>query len=301
MNTQVPAINSVDTSSFSVGKLRVTVHRTVRVKEGRTPSSLPPSLGHASVYRVKDYSNSPKHWDQEAIFIPVHEGEALWFGFSALTRLAVVIGAGAINAISGKPLTTKLESGSYLITPPQPWIDGWKAEDGNVYQFVATEFKEGEGLTVGEQLNGGACKSGAIGIAVFEPKDPSKLTPITPPSEVSFCGKESLKGSPMTMSLSKGLSRGGDFSEMGVGKGGMIKQKIYQDPDGVKVWKEAPASAKGIYLVNAEEFKEITEIDIPTPKTHKDYAGKWYDVKDDKIPDTEGSSVFAGLKSAFVE
>jgi len=40
--------------TITVGTLRVTIHRTVRVPEGRAPANLPPSLGRAQVYRVAD-------------------------------------------------------------------------------------------------------------------------------------------------------------------------------------------------------------------------------------------------------
>jgi hypothetical protein len=70
--------------------------------------------------------------------------------------------------------------------------------------------------------------------------------------------------------------RGRELSEMGIGKGGKIIQKIYPDPYGLEVWKEQPMVTKAIYVVNAMAFEEITGIKIPAPIGHENYAGHWF-------------------------
>jgi len=66
----------------------------------------------------------------------------------------MLVGAGGINALSGEKLGVTLERENYLVAPPQPWLDGWKDKDGTVYQFVATAYQKGQGITVAEQLMG---------------------------------------------------------------------------------------------------------------------------------------------------
>lgn len=289
---------------MKVGPLDVTFHRTVRVADGRSPSNLPPSLGRATVTSVSEYdANCPKSWDRTGYFIPLHDREALWISFQG-GPVAVLIGAGGINALTGTKLGTKLEEGNYLVTPPQPWIDGWKAEDGTVYQFVATPFKGGDGLSVGEQILGEESKSGGIGIAVFEPKEP--LKGVSRPDEVytdsawSSSYSKGVTGQSAAMYVaSAARSRGLVASEMGVGKGGKIIQKIYADTHGLAVWKEEPAAAMAFYLVSAADYEAITGIKIPAPKSHDDYQGNWFNLKDESLEDSPGAPVFAGLKTVF--
>src|SRR3954453_15034068 len=147
-----------------LNNLDVTFHRTVRVAEGRVASNLPPSLGRMKLFKVSDFQkNCPQDWAQEACFTGLHETEAMWISFRAIGKpCAVLIGAGGVNALTGQKLGTKLETDSYLVCPPQPWIDGWKDVDGTVHQFVATPHKKGEGISVGEQLIGADSKTGAI-------------------------------------------------------------------------------------------------------------------------------------------
>src|SRR5262245_20667968 len=133
---------------MKIGPLTVTLHRTVRVADGNQPANLPPSLGHMQVYAVRKYRDRcPETWEEDAVFVGLHDTEALWLSFGRKEPLAVIVGAGGINAINGKPLTATLEKGGYLVTPPQPWLDGWKSPDGTVYQFVGTPYQKGEGLS----------------------------------------------------------------------------------------------------------------------------------------------------------
>lgn len=310
-----------------IGKLEVVFHRTVRVADGRVPSNLPPNLGTMNVYKVADYRDRcPKEWDEGAFFVALHDTEALWISFrSSVLPVAVLVGAGGINALTGEKLGTKLEKDSYLVTPPQPWLDGWKSDDGCVYQFVATPYKKGEGVTVAEQLIGAESKTGAIGLAVFEPKDIRTLKPVSKPIEgygdsptdtdfewtdllksklYSPVADASMPGKPMAATPSDKVAAFRDFgqklSEMGIGRGGRIHQKIYPDPYGIEVWQDAPVAAVAVYVVNAQSFEEITGEKIPVPVGHETYEGLWYGLKDQQEADVTGTSKFTGLKSVFL-
>ncbi len=280
-----------------LGSLKVTLHRTIRVHP-RDKSHLPPSLGHLPLYKVSDYrENCPSAWEDDAVFVPLHEKEALWISTFSIEPVAVLIGAGGVNALTGEKLGLKLEKDNYLVTPPQPWLDGWKDQDGTVYQFVGTEYKKGEGLTVGEQLHGEECKTGGLGIAVFESKEPIHRSMPTP-AEKSF-GGAMMCASPESFGFSnnKRLS-----AEMGIGKGGNIEQKIYPDPYGIDIWKEKPSFAVAIYLINSENFSTITGLPmLPLPQAAETYYDNWYGLKDEHLEDVAGSEKFTGLKSVFNE
>lgn len=309
---------------MKIGTLEVVFHRTVRVADGRTPSNLPPSLGTMIAYKVADYKDRcPKEWDEGAVFVALHDTEALWLSFRHHgVPVAVLVGAGGINALTGEKLGTRLEKDNYIVTPPQPWLDGWKSDDGCVYQFVATPYKKGKGITVAEQLIGAKSKTGAIGLAVFEPKDVRTLKPVSKPIEgygvsstdndLTWLADELLKsageagmtacdGSSILPYLGKALkSPAQNFGEMGIGRGGRIHQKIYPDPYGIEVWQDAPVAAVAVYVVNAQAFKEITGQKIPSPVGHESYEGVWFGLKDQENADVHGTSKFSGLKSAFL-
>lgn len=323
---------------LDIGPLCLTLHRTVRVASDKT-SNLPPNLGEFPIYKVSEYRETcPPQWEDNAVFVAMHDKEALWMSFAVKSKnkgyryepsapLAVLIGAGGINALNGEKLGTKLEKDNYLVTPPQPWLDGWKDKDGTVYQFVTTEYQKGEGKTVAEQIMGAECKTGGIGVAVFEAKEPEKLISESYPSQHwkgGPCG-QSVKGFGPMMSFGtlECLASGeADYEEktsgslelcstvfkrksrkvmeMGVGKGGKITQKIYPDPHGLEIWKEQPESAVAIYLVNAEQFSEITGQPMPPlPKSVEDFHGHWYGLHDKHKDDIAGTDAFTGLASAF--
>ena len=307
-----------------IGTLEVVFHRTVRVADGRVPSNLPPSLGTMKVYKVADYKDRcPKAWDEGAFFVALHDTEALWISFrSSVLPIALLVGAGGINALTGEKLGTKLEKDNYLVTPPQPWLDGWKSDDGCVYQFVATPYKKGDGVTVAEQLIGTESKTGAIGLAVFDPKDIRALKSVSKPVEgygdsptdddFTWSGPQLSKSytdmvaepdeaCPISYAKPKHTAQavGVELAEMGIGKGGRIHQKIYPDPFGIEVWQDAPVAAVAIYIVNAKAFEEITGEKIPQPVGHEKYKGIWFGLKDHDLSGVAGTSKFGWLKSVF--
>ena len=306
-----------------IGNTEVIFHRTVRVPDGRQPSNLPPSLGRMDLYPVAKYAKRcPENWEKEAYFLALHETEAMWMSFRSWAHpTAMLVGAGGINALTGEKLGITLQKDNYLVAPPQPWLDGWKDKDGTVYQFVATAYQKGQGITVAEQLMGEESKTGAIGIAFFHPKDPSKLKPQRTPIEgyTSSIAGDQFKwlageitgvfstGEP-TLSAPATAPRGPAphrldrvrtmLDEMGIGRGGKILQKIYPDPHGLEVWQQEPWATLACYLVNAEVFEEITGEKIPRPVSSETYSGPWFGLQDKAQGDVAGTSKFTGLKSS---
>jgi hypothetical protein len=328
-----------------LGSLEITLHRTVRVADSRTPANLPPSLGWITTYAVKDFrKRCPERWEDEGVFIGLHDTEALWLSFHAREQpVALLVGAGAINALTGKKLGTKLDTGNYLVTPPQPWLDGWKNADGTVHQFVATAYRQGKGNTVAEQLIGAESQTGGIGIALFDAQKPlpavhypsqkwgygadsgeitsthlgsGTIGSYTSGNDISFAASHhsSITASvqstkvttraarPSSASLHKiGARSDVAFSEMGLGKGGKIIQKVYEDPYGLDVWKELPTATCAIYVVHAALLAEITGHPIAKPIAQSDFSGPWFGLEDTALPDVPGTNTFTGLKSVFAE
>lgn len=146
--------------------------RVVQVDEG--VHSLPPDLGPFKEFRVADYF-CPDEWSKDGIFIPVDEGEPMWFDFRQNDECAVLCAVQRLNPVTGEPADlegglTKDPAQNYLYMPTQMWIDGY-AKDGKVYQFVVT--KQGVGLAVNEfVLPKHMQDSHAIGFAFYAPKNP---------------------------------------------------------------------------------------------------------------------------------
>jgi hypothetical protein len=303
--------------SLRIGPLTVIFHRTVRVAEGRQPANLPPSLGHIKLYEVSTFKDRcPSTWEPEGVFMGLHPNEAMWMSFGTASPVALLVGAGSVNALTGQRLGTKLEADNYLVTPPQPWLDGWKGDTGGtVYQFCATAYKKGDGLTVAEQIIGAESRTGGIGIALFEPKEPLPVKHHTPSQGWGPDAYDSIPvasaGGSTTMSFTASATgqsvnsvqraRAVGFTEYGLGKGGLIKQHIYPDPYGLDVWRELPSQSRAIYLVEAALLAEITGEPIPAPVTQKSFTGPWFAVQDTHLGDVPGAAVFTGLKSVFAE
>jgi hypothetical protein len=199
-----------------------------------------------------------------------------------------MISASGVNALTAEPFECKLKEGNYLTAPPQLWLDGWKGDDGSVYQFVPTEA--GEGLTVGEQLI--ESKDHSIQISVFQAKDPKALEKVYSPSQTwgdSEAGDLDYCDAVCSFSLDCAPSRGLECCSMGLGRGGKIKQKVYPDPYGIDVWKENPVKTVKIYLLR---------VDTEVPVTAEVYDGTWYGLKDEQHADIAGNGIFGELKSA---
>ena len=90
------------------------------------------------------------------VALPIYQAEALWIDFDApyWRPMAIKVGAGMVNAVDAGPLDADLREGreDYLVTPPQPWLDGFKTGEGTISQFVAMPL--GRGVTVEGQLTG---------------------------------------------------------------------------------------------------------------------------------------------------
>lgn len=343
------SLGNYQSEHIEAGGLKLNFQRTCRVPAGQL-NSLPAGLGSFPVFRVKDFrSGCPKEWRDEGYFFPMYRQEAMWINFRGnYYPKAVIVGAGNINAVNGKPfnpskdkirlteeerkkaadnLEIKLEKEqNYLVVPPQPWIDGWKAADGKVYQFVAAEMGSGE--TVEGQITGEE-KIGGIQLVIYEAK--KKLVPEKSLHEhivagswhygaksigdfedcgelccVELCcaadepsfGPASVKAMAASPAETRAAKRA--VRSMGFGRGGEIDQKIYPDLHGLEVWKDKPSAVEVFYMVSSEDFKQVTGYEAPpTPVTYEVYQHHgypWFELNDQNLGDSKGSDIFEKLK-----
>jgi hypothetical protein len=184
----------------------------------------------------------------------MYQREALWLGFRGAPwhPNAVVVSAGGVNAVSGQTAASGGETvltdrpQNYIVAPPQPWLDGFNTGDGTVRQFVAMPL--GLGYSVAASVTGEE-RFGRIRLTVFEPR-PGRF-PDEPPPEPS------LEKRPMA-----GMGAGRS-SAMGLGAGGVMRQRIYPDPHGLEVWDPRRYAAMDIHIVNSLEFRDIVGEDPP--------------------------------------
>lgn len=278
----------IEAESIRIGeRFAVTFQRTLRIPDDERTYPLPPGLGRLPVFRVDDYRERvPPSWRElGGAFIPMYQREALWLGFhgAAWKPNAVKVAVGGVNALSGNRDDDALHSDpqDYLVCPDQPWLDGIHSERGAVRQFVAMPL--GLGYSVESSITG-AETLGGIQITVFEPK-PGKFPDQAP--VVRETG-------PVRMGTSRA-------TQMGIGAGGVIKQKIYSDRYGIETWDQTNRARAFVHIVNSARFAEITGLEPPpTPidaKTYTEHGLPWFDLYDEASRDIAPSEQLAGAKT----
>ena len=308
--------------------LSIVFHRTVRVAS-KGANLLPASLGQFAVEKVADYREKcPEDYRPEDYFVAMWPGEALWMSFIAGEPKAIIVAAGRINAVTGEEMgKPDLKSPqNYVVAPPQPWLDGWKAPDNRIYQFAAASL--GSGQTMEEQLTGKA-EFGGLQIAVYG--SDKKLQPVWPPSEQVWAGKPSKESrfsyssgtvsAAYTVNAAYSVNRAAvpdsaavphfnvssksvKATEMGLGRGGEIFQRIYPDPYGLEVWTKLLVKAS-IHIISALDYKAITGKEPhPKPEGLDEYQkdGKpWFGLHDEHLGDAAGSEKFGKMEEVKEE
>lgn len=270
--------------------LRVSIQRTLRVHD-RDPeviSALPVSLGCLPLAWAVEYPAALTDW-QGDLFVPMHEREAIWLGFSAPDwhPCALRVGVGGFDAVSGLALTKGLmaEPQNYLVCPPQPWLDGVNAGHGHVRQFVALPL--GSGLTIEGQLSGRE-HIGAIQLVLHE------ATPGRFPDQ-----EPSVDDRPEPLSLPQA------GRAIGLAPGGQIRQRIYRDPYGLKTWQAEPSASITIHLLDSKAYEFVTGMPAPPPpideQTYRDRGLPWLDLDDDALPALPPATSLRDLKSLPAE
>ena len=95
------------------------------------------------------------------------------------------------------------------------------------------------------------------------------------------------------------MSKAGE--EMGLGAGGKMKQKIYEDKHGIEAWDPDDYGRVYVHIVNSLMYREITgEEAPPTPVTAKLYAERgypWFDLYDEHLDDMAAPDALKDVKS----
>lgn len=265
----------IDIGNDEIGvgeRFRVAFYRTLRVPDDGKTYPLPPGLGKFPVYRVADFGERlpAQMREQGGVMIPVYQREALWLGFHAAAWKpnAVIVATGGINAITGAADAGALcaDPQNYLVCPDQPWLDGIHSARGAIRQFVAMPL--GLGYTVEAALTQREAVGG-LQLTVFEPK-PGRFPDAAPARRDD--GPQRLSG----------LGAG---ARMGLGAGGVIRQKIYPDPYGADTWDAGNTGRVVVHLMNSAQFREITgQAPPPTPvdaKAYTDHGLPWFALYDE--------------------
>jgi len=270
----------------------VSFQRTLRIPDDGNTYPLPPGLGKFPVCRVEDFADRvPDAWNEHGgVFIPMYQREAMWLNFEGASWRpnAVKVAIGKVDAISGKPLSEGLNTTpkhqNYIVCPDQPWLDGINAGNGFIRQFVAMPL--GMGYTVEGQVTGKE-EFGGIQIVAFAPK-PGKFSDEPPMIQYAL-------SAPIM------YGQNSSVSEMGLGAGGRMRQKIYPDDYGIETWDQENYGRVYVHIVNSMMYREITGIEPPpTPVTSKSYTQcglPWFDLYDEDKDDLKPSKKLGKVKS----
>lgn len=276
--------------------VRIDFQRTLRLPDDGRDYHLPPGLGRFPLRHIEDFdlgvSNHRKA--RGGIIMPMFQTDALWLNFSSLgyrrqeLPVALKIGAGKINAVSGEKWTDGLSQDpqNYVVLPEQPWIDGFNVAKGKVRQFVAMPL--GQEYTVEEQIDP---KSDVGGIQ-FEaiPMKKEAYEKLKTEREEASSAKFGLIKSMKCESM-----------EMGLGMGGSMRQEIYDDEYGLDAWDLDNSQRCFIMLTNAEQWMAITGEEPPlSPISAEDYSNAglpWFDYYGGDCKTIEGAKALGDIKS----
>jgi hypothetical protein len=268
-------------------RFAVSFHRTLRIPDDGRTYPLPPGLGMFPILTLNDQQPHRASADFQGAhaFIPMYQREALWLGFNAASWQpnAVKIAIGRVNAISGAPMDNILRADpqDYIVCPDQLWLDGINTGHGAIRQFVAMPL--GLGYTVEAAITEGE-EFGGIQITVFEPV-PGRFPDEPPPQTAT---------SPM--SAPRKVAQ-----PMGLGAGGVMRQKIYPDLYGIDAWDQDNYGSVDVRIVNSLQFRELTGHEPPpTPidaKIYTEHGLPWFELYDEAQGDLAPSDRLSTAKT----
>ncbi|MBK1734859.1 hypothetical protein CKO15_06055 [Halorhodospira abdelmalekii] len=271
----------------SEAHLTINFQRTLRIPDDQRDYPLPPGLGRFPLFHVDDYAAElPAPWARRGgVFLPMHQAEGMWISFKGDYPFAVKVATGKINAVSGETWTETLtgEPQDYLVVPEQPWLDGYNVGHGRIRQFVATPLGQDE--TVEEQLTGEAAHGG-IQILAY---------PMKAAYFEHFFGQrnqfwEGVCSAPTAMS-----------PDMGLAAGGLMRQRIHEDPFGLACWEQATTSRCFVHILNSRHFRQVTGYATPQePPSAELYsmAGlPWFELNDADHAALEGAPPLQQVES----
>ncbi len=209
--------------------------------------------------------------------------------------MAIKVAAGKINAVTGEGWRTGLrrDPQDYLVSPEQPWLDGFAIEKGVIRQFVAMPL--GDGYSAEEQLTGYP-EWGGLQISVFPLKAKVWLA-------IRRVWEEQQKGRGQSCDLSLAepslcYSMG---SSMGLAAGGRMRQVIHPDPFNIEDWDVTAAERVFVTLLHSKDWKAITgeaaPNEPPTAKEYSDAGLPWFEYYGKDQAALPGGSKLGGVES----
>ena len=276
-------------------ELRIDFQRTLRIPDDGRDYPLPAGLGRFPLRHVDDFATRvPERWlEHGGVMMPMYQSEALWLHFSGHYPFALKVATGKIDAVTGKGWSNGLHRRpqDYLVTPGQPWLDGYCVEKGVIRQFVAMPL--GSGYSVEEQITG-AAEHGGIQIVAY---------PMRREAYEEHFGRRSWDVEGMTLGLPTPqmmVCRSAKF-DMGLAPGGRMKQEIYRDRFDFDDWDQEHASRCFVHIANSLAWRAITGQAPPMPpltaREYREHHIPWFDYYAEGREGVRGSSILEKLKS----
>jgi hypothetical protein len=280
-------------ASFSID-----FQRTLRIPDSDETYPLPLGFGSFPLRHVEDYPEKlpSQSTTRGGVILPMWQAEAMWLNFhndgadsGPDFPVAIKVAAGKINAVTGDGWRTGLHRApqDYMVSPEQPWLDGFAIEKGVIRQFVAMPL--GAGYSVEEQVTGEA-EWGGLQISIV----PLKATVWQ--ARRRAWEKQLSESICMLMEPDVLMS-----PPMGLGAGGRMRQVIHPDPFKIEDWDIGAADRVFVTLVHANDWKTITGDAAPNqPPTAKEYSDAglpWFEDYGKDQSALPRSTTLAGVKS----
>ncbi|MCT2539966.1 hypothetical protein [Sedimentimonas flavescens] len=284
-------------------RFSIDFQRTLRIPDSERTYSLPPGFGPFPLRHVDDYPKrlSATTTARGGIILPMWQAEALWLnfrnqgpGYSLDFPVAIKVAAGKINAVTGEPWSPRLhrEPQDYLVSPEQPWLDGFAVSRGVIRQFVAMPL--GDGYSVEEQLTG-EDTWGGLQISVT----PLKASVWHQKRRKWEEARSRIVSSDLCLDVPPSVSA--CAAPLGLGAGGLMRQEISADPFNLDDWDTEATDRVFITLLHAKDWKTVTGEAAPNaPPTARDYSRAglpWFEYygKDQQV--LPGSTKLSGVES----
>ena len=288
-------------------KFSIEFQRTLRIPDSEKTYSLPPGLGRFPVRHAEDFSSKLPQTtnDRGGVILPMWQSEAMWISFhnegpdwGLNFPVAIKIAAGKINAVTGEPWRSGLHRNpqDYVVSPDQPWLDGFAVEKGVIRQFIAMPL--GEGYSVEEQLTRES-EWGGLQIAVAPMKASVWEQKLEVWRHIQEERKKYLAEHPRRPSFSS-CERVAE-SSMGLAAGGKMRQEIYSDKYNLEDWDFSAAERVFVTLVHAKDWLGITgeaALDMPPSASEYTKAGlPWFEYYGKDQTALPGGEKLANIKS----
>ena len=266
--------------------------RTLRIPDDNKEYPLPAGLGVFPMAHVEDHADKlPANWAEKGgVLLPMYQAEALWIRFESNFNypFAVKIAAGKINAVTGKAWCEKLvgRPQDYVVLPEQPWLDGFCIKKGLIRQFVAMPL--GKGYTAEEQLSQ-STEHGGLQILVYPMKREKYLEKQAEEHEVVlYC--QDIR-----------FCRTDTEDSMGLAAGGLMRQSICKDDEGIDSWDMSESKRCFVHILNSAQWSTATGLPRlqkqPTITDYEKQGLPWFEHYGEAYEALDGSPLLAGLDS----